>query len=467
MRAAVPGYSWSRDPTYGQVLGDRDLAVLWGSLVLGPLYLVVGALLVIPIGEGGYGLSTSELVIASVLGVGCGALLLGAGAWASAIVAVPGSLLLRPSFGSIGGPAVSVLITLLLVGWAGHEFHVGAEALDELLEIAGVGATDFIGWVVAAVVVVLLTLAGPVLATRWWLRWFALGAALALTVAWFVGLGVSGGLAPGSGSARFVPALDLIVTVPVLLFPLVIDTGRFSGAPTEASRVTAIAFGVPALTLLMLGARTVAASGVPADPVDLIVTTVGSGLGTVAALFGALWVVAAFLDQPFGYLQSGGADVASLMSRIPQRAAALGLLVPAVVLAFFVDAGDLVGFYRLAVSILVPVVAVVTADFFVLRGRSYIVDALYERGGLYRLVNVVGIVVVVLGFVGYQWMTPSGPAWFSDWVRDIVPNAVPVGEQYDLPAGIAVYSACFLVYAALGRLAVREPFTVTRISGRI
>ncbi|MBT8212350.1 MAG: cytosine permease [Acidimicrobiia bacterium] len=459
-------YTWSRDPTYGEVLGTGDITVLWGSLALGPLLLVVGALLGLPVVDGGFGLSTAEVIIVTFLGVGSGALVLAAGSWASAIVAVPGGLMLRPSFGTVGGGVVSVLVSALLVGWAGYEFHVGAEALDEFLEIAGLGGSDLIGWVAAGVVVVSLILAGPVLATRWWLRWFALIAALVLTVVWFVGLGFDGGFSVGVGEVRFVPALDLMVTVPILLFPLVMDIGRFSGAPTEASRVVALSYAAPALILILLGARVGVVSGSAADPVDLLVSAVGSSLGAVAAAFGAVWVVTAFLDQPFGYLQSAGADAESLFARIPQRIAALALLAPAVLVAFLVEAGDLLSYYQLMVSILVPIVAVFCADFFVVRGRSYLADALYERGGVYRGVNIVGVALVILAVMVFQWLTPSGPPWFADWVRDIIPNDIPVGERYDLPVGVAVFAATFLVYSVLGRVAVRDRVAVSRISGR-
>ncbi|NNK90898.1 MAG: hypothetical protein HKO87_00570 [Acidimicrobiia bacterium] len=460
-------YTWSRDPTYGEVLGPGDITVLWGSLALGPLLLVTGALLGLPVVDGGFGLSTPEVIIAIALGVGSGALVLAAGSWSSAIVAVPGGLMLRPAFGTIGGAAVSIAVSALLVGWAGYEFHVGAEALDELLEIAGVGGTDFIGWVVAGVVVVLLILAGPVVATRVWLRWFALVSALVLSAVWLVGLGFDGGLSIGGGGAdRFVSAVDLMVTAPLLLFPLVMDIGRSSGAPTEASRIVAISYAAPAAILLLLGARAGVVSGTAADPVDLIVASVGSSIGAVAAAFGAVWVITAFLDQPFGYLESAGADTSTLLARVPQRLAAFALLIPAVLIAFLIQAGDLLGYYRLMISFLVPVIAVFCADFFVVRGRSYLADALYERGGVYRGVNMVGIALVVFGFLLFQWLLPSGPPWFADWVLDVIPNDIPAGIQYDIPVGVAVFAGTFLVYSVLGRFAVRDRVAVSRISGR-
>ncbi len=70
-------------------------------------------------------------------------------------------------------------------------------------------------------------------------------------------------------------------------------------------------------------------------------------------------------------------------------------------------------------SIFVPLAGVFVADYFLLRRRGFAPEALFDPDGPYRYsggVRVGAVTAWALGFVAFQWVFPTGPAWWTELV---------------------------------------------------
>lgn len=458
---------WERDPVYGTVLGNAEMAVLWASVSLGFPALFAGSRLSAPEAEGGFGFGSVEILLAVVLGAMIGALLLGIAAWASANVAVPGDILLRPSLGRGGSAVVSMLITLVLVAVAAVELRTGAVAANDALELAGGPDLAPLGWAFAALVAGAMAWAGLAFVTRVWFRRVAVWIALLSSLVLLWRLWSDTGLASGAGAGRFMQGVDSVAGMALLLFPLLPMMVRFAGAPSVAASVTTTAYAAPALVLPLLGAAAGVAAGVPADPASVAIGLVGATGGTALAVVLLVWLVTAQMDQPFLYGLAASSWAAGSLDRRGGRGLVLALLAVAVAVGALIPSGEYAAVIGFGVAFLVPVASVFLADFYVLRARSYNSDALYARGGTYRPVNFLGVAVVLVGFVLYQWITPTGPFGMDDAVLRLIPGGRSLADRFgDVPPGIITFATTFVLYSGLGRLFVREEVSVSRITGR-
>ncbi len=162
-------------------------------------------------------------------------------------------------------------------------------------------------------------------------------------------------------------------------------------------------------------------------------------------------------DQPFAFLYSATIAAETVLPRLPLRVIALPLLAGAVALALTVEAAVVLDLLRLLLSLLVPLVGVYLADFFVVRRRSYLSDALYDRRGAYRGINVYALPSLVLGFLLYQWIDPSGPEGWTGWIEGVLPN--PAG----VPPVIVTLTFSFTVYALLGRWRIEQAYYISHL----
>jgi nucleobase:cation symporter-1, NCS1 family len=458
---------WERDPVYGTMLENAEIAVLWASVALGFPALYAGSRLAATEAEGGFGFGTVELVLAVVLGAVIGALVLGIAAWATANVAVPGDILLRPAFGRWGSIFVSVVIALVLVMMAAVELRAAAGSVNQAVFLLEGPNEAVIGWVVAALAAAAMAWAGLALVTRVWFRRVAVWGALVASLFLLWRLWGDSGLSSGAGAGRFMQGVDSVAGVALLLFPLLPFVVRFSGAPAVAATVTTTAYAAPALLLPLLGAAAAASLGPSTDPAAVAAGLAGATGGTAVIVIMLVWVVTAQVDQPYLFGLAAAGWGAGALDRRGNRSVVLAVVAVAVAVGAAVPADEYAGIVGLGVAVMVPVVAVFFADFFVLRARSYNSDALYDVGGTYRGVNALGLVAGVVGFLIYQWILPTGPSGFERFVFDVIPGGRSLAGRFgDLPPGVIAFAVTFVLYSGLGRLLVREEVSVSRIAGR-
>jgi nucleobase:cation symporter-1, NCS1 family len=385
------------------LMNGWDTGVLWADLGISFLVMVVGMFLVPALGLG-------EALLAILVGAVIGNALLGLAAAIGADTRVPTMVLLRAPLGLRGSYLPTVLNVLQLIGWAAFEVIVMAQAAEVL-------ATRYLGapsayplWVVLFTgLTLVMALAGPIAVTKQWLErfavWLVLGTTIWLTAALLLTYDIGAVLArPGAGGMTFLQGVDLVVALPISWFPLVADYGRFARTRATAFWGTSIGYFIPHVWFYALGALLALAGGVIFDPVAPI-TPLLAAIGAVT--LGWVALVALLVDETdeaFANVYSTALSIQNLFPRFGQRGLIVAICALVLGLGLTIPLTQYESFLLLIGAFFVPLLGVLAADYFVVRGRRYLVEDLYRPSGGYTYaggVNFEAILVWLVGIVVY------------------------------------------------------------------
>jgi putative hydroxymethylpyrimidine transporter CytX len=413
-------------PSAERRLGFLDTFVLWADLGVSFLVMVVGMFLV-------PGLSLGEALLAILIGAVIGNLLLGLVATIGADTGVPTMVLFRPVLGLRGSYAPTVLNVLQLVGWATFEVIVMAQAAA-LLSQRLLGFSGYLGWVVFfSILTTLMALGGPVLVVKQWLEKFAVWAVfitvLWLTVAVLAAHDVRALLAkPGTGGMSFWLAVDLVAVMPISWVPLVADYSRLARSRRAAFWGTGAGYFVSHVWFYVLGALLGLSAAVVADPAAPIAPLLAAIAGLTAGWAALLILLVAETDEAFANIYSAAVSTQNMVTRIGQRGLVGIFGAVVLILAAAVPLVQYESFLLLIGSVFVPLLGILTADYFVLRGRAYDPGELYRPGGPYWYRGGVnwaamtvwsGGIALYLALVG---LPPLGLAGLAPWIGGTLPT---------------------------------------------
>jgi NCS1 family nucleobase:cation symporter-1 len=456
--------SWGVRPVAPEVrrLSGFDFAVLWGDLGIGLLVLVTGALLVPALGF-------PQALLAILVGSVVGCVLLALVGYAGAREGIPGMVLLRPVLGVRGSYLPTVFNVGQLIGWTAFELWAMALVASRVTGPL-FGADSFYLWLgVVTAVCVLLSLGGPVLVVRRWMKRFgawvlaAVGAWITFRVLTTTDLGALWSR-PGGGALPFWSAVDLVVVMPVSWIPLVADYNRFARRAAAAAAGTFLGYLLANVWFYALGALLVLGAG--SEPsvtglTDGILTLAGGTLVLVVLLVGET-------DEAFADIYSAAVSTQNLLPRLPQRAVVMVVSAVGVAGAAWLFAQPDEGiqsyefFLFLIGSIFVPLFGVFVADYFVLRRRgAYRADALFDPLGPYRFTrgfNLAALAAWLLGFAVYHWVVPTGP---PIWQRAVESVFGSIGLPFPLfggqaPASLVAFAVAFAVHVLLSARRLRR-----------
>jgi putative hydroxymethylpyrimidine transporter CytX len=452
-------HEWGIDPVpeTHRRLSALDIAVLWGDLGVGLLVLVSGALLVPALG---FPAALGAILLGSV--IGCA--LLAAGGAAGAAQGLPTMVLLRPVLGLKGSWVPSALNALQLVGWTAVELWAMSFVANLVSkQVFGFSARPL--WlIVAAVVCIGLALWGPVAVTRIWMErfaaWVVVGIAVIATLLLLVdGVIAAAFSAPGTGGLGFGIAVDLVIAMPISWMPLVADYTRFARTPRAAVTGTFVGYLIANVWLYALGALLVLGPGATPSPAGIAVGVFALGGGTIA---GALLLIALLVgetDEAFADIYSGALTLQNIMPDAPQRALILVIGVIGTVLAGWLTMDRYEAFLFLIGSVFIPLFGVFLADHFVVRRNRVEISDLYRGDGRYWYsggTRFVAFVPWVAGFVVYQWIVPTGPAWWTASVASILGS--PLSDRVGwLGASIPAFIVSFALALVPGLSSRRPP----------
>lgn len=435
----VRAYGIQPVPVTERRLGFADTFVLWADLGVSFLVMVVGMFLV-------PGLSLGQALVAIVVGAVIGNFLLALVGTMGADTGVPTMVLLRPVLGPRGSVAPTVLNVLQLLGWATLEVIVMAQAAA-LLSDRLFGATWYLGWVgFFAILATAMAVVGPILVVKQWMERFAVWVVLLtivwLTIAVLTTYDVGAWLArPGTGDMSFWLAVDLVAVMPISWVPLVADYNRLARSRTTAFWGTGLGYFVSHVWFYALGALLALSAAVPSDPgapiAPLLTTIAALTAGWVALLV----LLVAETDEGFANIYSTAVSIQNIWPRFGQRTLSVAVGGIVFVLAATIPLVQYESFLLLIGSVFVPLLGILTADYFVVRGRRYEVPELYRQHGLYWYrggVNWSAVAVWVTGFALY--LVIAG-----------LPQLGWVGLAPWLGATIPTYLFGFAVYAVVGR----------------
>jgi putative hydroxymethylpyrimidine transporter CytX len=414
--------SWGIEPVPERLrrFGALDNAMLWSSLGLSLLVLVAGTVLV-------PALSLRAALLAIVVGGIFGNILLGLAALLGAEARVPAMVLLRAPLGRAGSWLPTALNVLQNVGWTVFEVLVIATAAHALVQ-----GPMWVWKLVAAGAATALALVGPIGFVREWVRRFALWvvlASLAYLTWWALHDANLSTLwsRPGKGGfPTFWQGVDLMIAMPVSWLPLAADYTRFSRRGRSAFWGTTVGYFIPNVWLYALGAILLLTRGLSDAPSVLTAIAAGGAAAAIALL--ALGVDET--KEPFANIYSAAVSLQNVLPRVPQRA--LIVIVAAVAAAgtFVIDLVQYASFLLLLGSFFVPLFGVLLAQWLVGARDPFAA----------REVRADQILAWLAGFGLYQWLSPSGPGW---WTRLVDVTHPAIGGS--LPS----FAAAFLLSIAL------------------
>ncbi|HEY4665207.1 MAG TPA: cytosine permease [Comamonas sp.] len=333
----------------------RDHAALWFSLGVGLLVMQVGAYLV-------PALSTQQAVLAIVLGS-----LLGAGllSWMAKIACETGlssAALMTHVYGRQFAKLPILLNLVQLIGWGTFELVVMRDATVAIARQAGGMAQSF--WPVLMTLlwgsVIALLISGSMLKL---VRQLIARIALPLVVlsllwlSWhFVQLAINQGWhsiwqRPGTGGMGWLPAMDLVIAMPISWLPLVADYARHGRDGASAMRGTWLGYAVANIWCYGLGVL-VALTLPSADLVTALLLAQGGLIALTLILIDEV-------DNAYGDTYSGSMAAHSIASQWSVRRWGLLLTVVCTLLALVLPMHSIEPFLLMLSSVFVPLFGVI------------------------------------------------------------------------------------------------------------
>ena len=407
-----------------RTLSLGDLTLLWGNLGISLLVLVAGTYLA--------GLGLPRGLLAIVVGATLGCALLGFAGYIGAERRLPAMVLMREPLGRRGSYAPTVLNVVQNLGWATFEPIVIAAAANALADRVFGFRERWVWVLVFGAVTLALALAGPIAFVRKYIRRFAVWAVAASVgyLTWWALDGVNTGElwnAEPAGGLSFWQGVDLTVAMAASWLPLAADYTRFARRPRHAFWGTAAGYFVPLVWLYGLGLLLLLSRGT-SDTTALLTSVAAGGIASALALV-ALTVDET--DEPFANVYSAAVSLQNLVPEAPQRVLVLGVGGLSIAGALVIDLGRYQSFLFLLGAFFVPLFGVLAADF--LSGSRNPVRIRWS-----------GIAAWLAGVALYQWIQPTGPAWWVDAVE-----RVPGAGEFTGGASLPSFALAFVLFAGL------------------
>jgi putative hydroxymethylpyrimidine transporter CytX len=429
--------SWGIEPVPERlrVLGTLDMGLLWGNLGVSLLVVVAGAVLV-------PALSLPDALVAILVGCLVGNLMLAIAGGIGAQTRVPAMVLMRAPLGERGSYLPTGINVLQCLGWTVFELLVIATAAaalsDELLGFEARWAWTLVFGGAALV----LGLMGPIGVVRTVVRRVAVWI-VPLAVAYLAWWALTGGglddawSRPGEGGLSTWQGIDIVVGVTVSWIPLAADYTRFARTPPAAFWGTGIGYLVPDALLLALGAVVL----LTRDVADASALPAAVAAGGGVALLALVALTVAETDEAFANAYSGAVSLQNLFPWLPQKLLVVATTTVGIVGALVLELTSFQSFLFLLGSCFVPLFAVLLAEWLA-SGRSIEPSDVFAAAPLR-----IGMVLAWLaGFAVYQWLSPTGPAWWVEQVQRLDPPAWGIGAT--LPSFAVSFALGLLVAAA-------------------
>ncbi|QMV74001.1 cytosine permease [Comamonas piscis] len=338
-----------------RVFNGWHLASLWFSLGVGLLVMQVGAYLM-------PGLSTPEALLAIVGGSVIGAGLL---AWVGKLgcdTGLSSAGLIHHVYGRQFAKLPVLLNIVQLLGWGAFELVVMRESTVAIGRQAGGMQAAYWPWLATLLwggLLVALMTGSMVRLVRQLISRIALPLVV-LSLLWlswqFVGMAVQQGLPalwnrPGAGGMGVMPALDLVVAMPISWLPLVADYARYGRNGRSAMAGTWIGFGIANIWCYALGV--LVALVLPST--DLVAALLLAQGGLIALSL----VLLDEVDNAYGDAYSGAVSAHSLLPAWGVRGWGIAMAVASTGLAMVLPMHSLEPFLLILSSIFVPLFGVI------------------------------------------------------------------------------------------------------------
>lgn len=387
-------------PADRRVFRWHDHASLWFSLGVGLLVMQVGSFLT-------PALSMQQALLAIVLGSFIGAGLLG---WVARIACESGLAsagLMHSVFGRQFASLPILLNIVQLIGWGTFELVVMRDATVAIGRQSGTMSQDW--WPVLATllwggVVVALISGSMVQLVRKVIARVALPLVV-LSLLWlswqFLSLAFAQGFGalwnkPGAGGMGVMPALDLVIAMPISWLPLVADYARHGTSGKGALRGTWLGYAIANIWCYSLGVL-VALVLPSADLVTALLLAQGGLIALSLILIDEV-------DNAYGDTYSGAVSTHSLLPRLSVRQWGLAIGLVCTLFALVLPMHSLEPFLLMLSSVFVPLFGVILGR---LAGLGEGTQQLLTRA---RAVHAAPVAIWLAGIACYHLLPLIAPA---------------------------------------------------------
>lgn len=297
------------------------------------------------------------------------------------------------SFGNKGNILFAVLNVLQLVGWTGIMIYDGAIAAGGLWDIGKTIWAIIIGALIVLWLLIGLTHLGK-LNTVAMIALF--GLTIVITVLSFRTMQDTSEIA--GDTISFGAAVELSVAMPLSWFPLISDYTREAEKPFAATLVSSVTYGIVSSWMFLIGM--VATIRLGTGDIAGIILRAGRGIAGLATV-GLMIVVLSTVTTTFLDAYSAGISALSISKKIPSKLFAVVVTVIGTLGAIFLPMENITDFLYLIGSVFAPMIAVMLADYYVLK----------EDSGE-KKISWLSFICWLIGFALYRWLlhvdTPLG-----------------------------------------------------------
>ena len=290
------------------------------------------------------------------------------------------------SFGQKGSLLFSLLNILQLVGWTAVMIASAATAASSLLSLGG----DWIWCLLIGLLILLWLVVGKKSLDK--INIAAMAALFAVTVVLCIVV-FRGQATTVTGAMSFGAAVELSVAMPLSWLPLVSDYTRNAKKPATATLVSTVVYFLTSCWMYVIGLGAALFTGQS----DIAAIMLKAGLGIV----GLIVVIFSTVTTTFLDVYSAGVSSESISKRLKERPIAVAVLIVGTLLAIFVSMTQYENFLYLIGSVFAPMIAVLIADFFILK---------QDHTG--SSVSYANLIIWAVGFILYRLLmgieTPIG-----------------------------------------------------------
>ena len=262
----------------------------------------------------------------------------------------------KMSFGQQGSLLFAVLNIMQLLGWTAIMIYDGALAANGIADLGNWVWCLVIGGLIVVWILIGLRSLGKVNSVAM-IALFILTLVLCRVI-----FRSDAAAAPVGDSLSFGAAVELSVAMPLSWLPLISDYTREAKRPLAASAVSAVVYGLVSCWMYVIGMGAALLTGES----DIAQIMLKAGLGAA----GLLIVVFSTVTTTFLDAYSAGVSGETVFPRLQGRHMALVAAVLGTVCAIFFPIEDITDFLYLIGSVFAPMVAVLIADYYLLRKDS-------------------------------------------------------------------------------------------------
>lgn len=258
------------------------------------------------------------------------------------------------SFGSIGSKFFAILNIVQLVGWTGIMIYDGANAINHIFNIGNWIWCLIIGLLIILWIFIGITNLGKI-------NTFAMAGLFVLTIILSIKIFSSASIfeKPIQDVLSFGSALELAIAMPLSWLPLISDYTKDSEKPLKTTLVSSVTYTVVSIWMYLIGMGL----AIFTQETNLSAIMLQMGMGII----GLLIIIFSTVTTTFLDAFSAGISSKTISLKMNEKINAIIVTVIGILAACFFPLQNIEGFLYFIGSVFAPMIAILLADFFVLK----------------------------------------------------------------------------------------------------